>query len=308
MPTTAGPPPRPTRPTSPQLLEYLDRLDPGGGSSLPRGLERAQLLERPGRAGGGLLDRRQQRLRDRRLHGDRGRPRRQRPRPGLRRRSIRAAIRASTWANHLATYEADYVAALGGAQPAIWGFHPYYAVNCEQAASVTTFEAGLPGRRRGARRRCGSPRSGHGSACSASRAARRPAQEADAKYLVQDSFPRPRRARSSTTRWPPNYSSNCSKYSDSELFEADANPGPLVARQAAYDIYGPDTTLGGLTGVRKRCHLHDRDVQRRRRSRRPLQRQLSLRYGPTDAYGSQTPSSRSGRAWRSSRSAPASAA
>ena len=26
------------------------------------------------------------------------------------------------------------------ATPAIWGFHPYYAVNCEQSASVTAFE------------------------------------------------------------------------------------------------------------------------------------------------------------------------
>ena len=46
--------------------------------------------------------------------------------------------------NKLASYEDQYVSALAGATPAIWGFHPYFAVNCEQSASVTTFEDNLP--------------------------------------------------------------------------------------------------------------------------------------------------------------------
>ena len=59
-----------------------------------------------------------------------------------------AAPPTLTYNNHLATYENAYVTALDGAVPAIWGFHPYFAVNCEQSASVTTFEEGLPARSR----------------------------------------------------------------------------------------------------------------------------------------------------------------
>ena len=49
-----------------------------------------------------------------------------------------------TFNSHLKPFEVSYVKALGAARPAIWGFHPYYAVNCEQSASVSTFESNLP--------------------------------------------------------------------------------------------------------------------------------------------------------------------
>ena len=49
-----------------------------------------------------------------------------------------------TWNKVFKPYEAAYVKALNGQTPAIWAFHPYYAVNCEQSASVTAFANGLP--------------------------------------------------------------------------------------------------------------------------------------------------------------------
>ena len=39
------------------------------------------------------------------------------------------------------------------------------------------------------------------------------------------------------------YTLDCSKYADSELYEADSSPGSLLARPAAATIYGADSTL-----------------------------------------------------------------
>ena len=197
-----------------------------------------------------------------------------------------------TWTTHLAPYEAQYVAALDGAQPAIWGFHPYYAVNCEQASSVTTFEAGLPAPPPG-----DAPPQvwftevaawycvlGHASPRGA------PQQDLDANYLVNQLVPQT--SASAVFYYElaaPNYTLNCSKYSDSELFEALANPGPLVARQAAYDIYGPDTTLGAITGAPSDVTSTTATFNAAADPGGLYSASYHFDYGPTDAYGSQTP-------------------
>jgi hypothetical protein len=193
-----------------------------------------------------------------------------------------------TYATHLVPYEAAYVAALAGAQPAIWGFHPYYAVNCEQSASVTAFEANLddPGAQvwftevaawecitKGA----SSPRG--------------PAEQAaDAQYLVGTLIP----ATSPSAVFyyemaAPNYTLSCSKYDDSELFEAPTNPGPLLARPAAQIIYGPDTTLAAATGPPTAVSSTQATFTGTLVPGGIYEASYHFNYGPTSAYGSQTP-------------------
>jgi hypothetical protein len=203
-----------------------------------------------------------------------------------------------TWVNHLAPYEAQYVAALVGAQPAIWGFHPYYAVNCEQSASVTTFEAGLPPPAAGAPppqvwftevaawecvKGQTNPR---GSTVQAALTQ----QAADASYLVNQlvSLTSPT-AVFYYEMAAPNYLLDCSKYSDSELFEASANPGPLQARPAAAVIYGPDSTLAAVTGPPSGVTSTDATFTGTLVPGGLYEASYHFDYGPTPALGSQTP-------------------
>jgi hypothetical protein len=203
-----------------------------------------------------------------------------------------------TWVNHLAPYEAQYVAALAGAQPAIWGFHPYYAVNCEQPASVTTFEAGLPPPAPGA----AAPQvwftevaawecvKGQSSPRGLTQQAALSQQAGDASYLVTQLVP-------STLPTAvfyyemaaPNYMLNCSKYADSELFEAGANPGPLLARPAAAIIYGPDSTLAAVTDPPSGVTSTDATFTGTVVPGGLYEASYHFDYGPTSALGSQTP-------------------
>ena len=197
-----------------------------------------------------------------------------------------------TWANHLSPYEAQYVAALGGAQPAIWGFHPYFAVNCEQASSVTAFEAGLPQPAPGG----AAPQVWFTEVAAWECVKGRPnvrgagQQAQDANYLVNTLVP----ATSPSAVFyyemaAPNYVLNCSKYSDSELFEAPASPGPLLAREAAFIIYGPDTTLGALTGPPSAVTSTTATFNATADLGGLYGSSYRFDYGPTSAYGFQTP-------------------
>jgi hypothetical protein len=195
-----------------------------------------------------------------------------------------------TYADHLAPYEAQYVAALAGAQPAIWGFHPYYAVNCEQSASVTTFEAGLPAPAAGA----AAPQVWFTEVAAwecVKGTVRGPGQQADdATYLVNQLVP----AAAPTAVFyyemaAPNYVLDCSKYSDSELFEASANPGPLLARPAAAVIYGPDSSLAAVTGAPSNVTSTSATFTGTLVPGGLYEASYHFDYGPTAAYGSQTP-------------------
>lgn len=146
--------------------------------------------------------------------------------------------------NNLATYERQYVTALGTARPAIWGFHPYFAVNCEQSTSVTTFEDNLP-----------SPSGevwftevGAWECVKGQSPPRGVArQQADAEYLVNTLMSPSSPSAPAHVFWygmaADGYTLDCSKYADSELYEAGSSPGPLSARPAAATVFGADTTL-----------------------------------------------------------------
>jgi len=192
-----------------------------------------------------------------------------------------------TYANQLVPYEQAYVAALGGAQPAIWGFHPYYAVNCEQSASVTAFEANLadPGAQvwftEVAAWECVRGQSTPRGAIP---------QAQDASYLVNTLMPQT--SPSAVFYYEmaaQNYTLSCSKYSDSELFEANASPGPLLARPAAAIIYGPDTTLAAVTGAPTAVTSTQATFTGTLVPGGIYEASYHFDYGPTSAYGSQTP-------------------
>jgi hypothetical protein len=87
----------------------------------------------------------------------------------------------------------------------------------------------------------------------------------------------------------PNYVLNCSKYADSELFEASTNPGPLRARPAAAAIYGPDTTLGALTGRPSGVTSTTATFTATVDPGGLYGASYHFDYGPTPAYGLQTP-------------------
>jgi hypothetical protein len=194
-----------------------------------------------------------------------------------------------TWANHLAPYEAQYVAALAGARPAIWGFHPYYAVNCEQSSSVTTFESGLPPPAPGT----AAPQVWFTEVAAwecVKSTVRGPTQQGlDAAYLVNQlvSLTNPT-AVFYYEMAAPNYTLDCAKYADSELFEASANPGPLIARPAAAVIYGPDNTLAAVTGAPSNVTSTGATFTGTVVPGGLYEASYHFDYGPTTAYGSQT--------------------
>ena len=195
-----------------------------------------------------------------------------------------------TYNDHLAPYESQYVTALDGAVPAIWGFHPYFAVNCEQDGSVTTFEQGLPSSSTPpqiwftevAAWECVKGQSvPRGTAV----------QAADAQYLVDTLMSPSLPLAPANVFWyemaAPNYTLDCSKYSDSELYEASSPGGYLTPRPAAGVVSGTESLAaqsgpaGGVSG-----------------SQATLSGTVELagaddttywfQYGPTTAYGSTT--------------------
>ena len=171
-----------------------------------------------------------------------------------------------TFNSHLKPFEVSYVKALGAARPAIWGFHPYYAVNCEQSASVSTFESNLPkpaGQVWFTEVGAWECRLGQSSP-------RGPARQlSDASYLVNTLMSPANPAGPAHVFYyemaPFVYTQSCSKYADSALYMGVTAPGSLYARPAAATIYGLDATLAskhgrGNGGERDRSdaqrHLH----------------------------------------------------
>ena len=191
--------------------------------------------------------------------------------------------------NALANYEEGYVTALAGATPAIWGFHPYFAVNCEQSASVTTFEDNLPA----------SPAQVWFTEVAAwecikgKSTARGVAQQnADAQYLVgtlmSPTAPDPPAHVFYYEMAAPGYTLSCSKYSDSELYEASADPGYLYARPAAATIFGNDTTLAAATASPSGVSSTQATFNGTLTPGGIYEASYSFLYGTTSSYGSQT--------------------
>jgi hypothetical protein len=155
-----------------------------------------------------------------------------------------------TYSGAFKSYEASYVKALNGATPSIWALHPYYAVNCEQPTSITTFAAGLPATTPAPQvwfTEVGSweCRLGQTTPRGTTR------QQADASYLntlLSPPFP----VLVTNTFWYElavlGWTQNCAKYADSALYEADQQLGPLLARPAAATVFGLDSTLAATTG------------------------------------------------------------
>jgi hypothetical protein len=194
-----------------------------------------------------------------------------------------------TFDQHLATYERSYVAALGDARPAVWGLHPYYAVNCEQSASVATFEQNLP-----------SPSGqvwftevGAWECVRGQTPARGPdRQQADASYLVNDLMVGPQAP--AQVFWyelaPPVYTQLCSKYADSALYEATQAPGLLYARPAAATVFGADSSLAATTGGASDARVGQATLAAGVTPGGIYDASYHFDYGPTAAYGAQTPS------------------
>jgi hypothetical protein len=195
-----------------------------------------------------------------------------------------------TFNKHLKPYETAYVTALGAARPAIWGFHPYYAVNCEQSASISTFESNLP-----------SPagqvwftevgawecRFRQSPARGTTR------QQSDAAYLVNSLM-------SATAPGAPAhvfyyemapfvYTQSCAKYADSALYMGTTAPGFLYARPAAATIFGADTTLAGVTGSATNVATNGAVLNGTFTPGGIYGAAVSFQYGPTTAFASQTP-------------------
>ena len=191
--------------------------------------------------------------------------------------------------NNLATYERQYVTALGTARPAIWGFHPYFAVNCEQSTSVTTFEDNLP-----------SPPGqvwftevGAWECVKAQSPPRGVArQQADAEYLVNTLMSPTSPSAPAHVFWygmaADGYTLDCSKYADSELYEAGSSPGPLSARPAAAAVYGADTTLNAAAAAPSGVTATQATLNGTVTPGGIYEASYYFQYGPTDAYGSQT--------------------
>ncbi len=194
-----------------------------------------------------------------------------------------------TYTEHLEPYETQYVTALGAARPAIWGFHPYYAVNCEQSASITTFEDNLPTpsgqtwfTEVGAWECVGgqSPPRGVDQ------------QNADAQYLVNTLMSASSPTAPAHVFWyemaAPKYTLSCSKYADSELYEASSDLGPLAARPAAATVFGSDSGLGATSDTPSEVTSTQATFNGTVTPAGVYEASYSFQYGPTAAYGSQT--------------------
>jgi hypothetical protein len=191
--------------------------------------------------------------------------------------------------SHLATYEDSYVAALGSARPAIWGFHPYFAVNCRQSTSVTTFENNLP-----------TPAGqvwftevGAWECVNGQSPARGVAeQQADAQYLVNTLMSATAPGAPAHVFYygmaAPGYTLSCSKYADSELYEAAVDLGPLSARPAAATIYGADAALAAASAAPSAVTSTQATFNGTITPGGIYEGSYYFEYGTTDAYGSQT--------------------
>jgi hypothetical protein len=191
--------------------------------------------------------------------------------------------------NALASYEDQYVSALAGATPAVWGFHPYFAVNCEQSASVTTFEDNLPA----APAQVWFTEVAAWECIKGKSTARGVAQQnADAQYLVgtlmSPSAPDPPAHVFYYEMAAPGYTLSCSKYSDSELYEASADPGYLYARPAAATIFGNDTTLAAATTSPSGVSSTQATFNGTLTPGGIYEASYHFLYGQTSSYGSQT--------------------
>jgi hypothetical protein len=191
-----------------------------------------------------------------------------------------------TYNKHLKPYEIAYVKRLGSARPAIWGFHPYYAVNCEQSASLTTFESNLPtpgGQIWFTEVGAWECRFGQSPARGTGR------QLSDAQYLVN-----PLMSSAQVTRVfyyelaAFVYTQSCAKYADSALYEANTAPGALYARPAAATIFGPDSTLAAVTGPAIGVTSTQATLSGSLTPAGVYGASYSFQYGLSASYGSQT--------------------
>jgi hypothetical protein len=191
-----------------------------------------------------------------------------------------------TYNKHLKPYEIAYVKRLGSARPAIWGFHPYYAVNCEQSASLTTFESNLPtpgGQIWFTEVGAWECRFGQSPARGTAR------QLSDAQYLVN-----PLMSSAQVTRVfyyelaAFVYTQSCAKYADSALYEANTAPGALYARPAAATIFGADSTLAAVTGPAIGVTSTQATLSGSLTPAGIYEASYSFQYGLSASYGSQT--------------------
>jgi hypothetical protein len=191
-----------------------------------------------------------------------------------------------TYNKHLQPYEVAYVNRLGSARPAIWGFHPYYAVNCEQPASLTTFESNLPtpgGQIWFTEVGAWECRIGQSPARGTAR------QLSDASYLVNtlmSSAPVTRVFYYELAAFV--YTQSCAKYADSALYEANTAPGALYARPAAATIFGPDSTLAAVTGPAVGVTSAQATLSGSLTPGGIYEAGYSFQYGLNTSYGSQT--------------------
>ena len=194
-----------------------------------------------------------------------------------------------TFNNHLKPFEVSYVKALGTARPAIWGFHPYYAVNCEQSASVSTFEHNLPtpaGQVWFTEVGAWECRLGQSPARGTAR------QQSDASYLVNTLMSPTDPAAPAHVFYyemaPFVYTQSCSKYADSALYMGVTAPGSLYARPAAATIFGTDSTLAAQTGAATSVIATAATLNGTCTLGGIYEATVSFQYGKTTSYESQT--------------------
>ena len=193
-----------------------------------------------------------------------------------------------TYNRLLAPYEDAYVTALGAARPAIWGFHPYFAVNCEQSTSVTTFEAHLPNP-------AGQVWFTEVGAWECVRGQTPPRgvtqQNLDASYLVNTLMS----AADAPAHvfWyelaPLVYTQSCAKYADSALYMGTQAPGFLYARPAAATVYGVGGSLAAVTEGASGLSSGQVTLHGTATPGGIYEASYFFRYGLTTAYGFQTP-------------------
>jgi hypothetical protein len=193
--------------------------------------------------------------------------------------------------NTLKSYEAGYVKGLKGATPAVWGLHPYLAVNCEESASISTFTANLPV--------SATPPQIWFTEVAAWECALRQSpprgtarQQQDAAYLVDSLMAPPAANLPTHVFWyeiaASGYTQNCAKYADSALYEANTAPGTLLARPAAETVFGPDTELTATTGAASSVTATQATLNGVEVPGGIYEGSYYFRYGRTTAYGSQT--------------------
>jgi hypothetical protein len=194
--------------------------------------------------------------------------------------------------NNLKSYEVGYVKGLKGAQPAIWGLHPYLAVNCQESSSISTFTANLPAAVTPAQvwfTEVGAWECALGQSPPRGAAA----QNNDASYLVNKLMAPPAANPPANVFWyeiaASGYTQNCAKYADSALYEATTAPGLLLARPAAQTIFGQDTELSATTAAATSVTSTQATVNGAEVPGGIYEGSYYFKYGRSTAYGSQTP-------------------